>query len=232
MKEDGKEGNDDLEKAKRIMGRIDPALLSAALWEMTIEAEEAEEADVAKVKEAIKGIYDSIPEGKDKKSIISKAVVEFASDIIESEVKAIKKDLASFDRETLQKAARDYIVLEGGVPAICIICVYSDVLTIPCVPGCLICVSCMSCVVCVSCMSCVSCIGSHICPQFVCTPSNVCPQSLCNTFSISGNPLFSLPVPSSMAKEQLKEEIIQDLLQRPELSRAMKRMLKKIQDEK
>ncbi len=97
-----------LEKAKAIMGKIDPALLSAALSEMMMEADKAEEADVAKIKKAIKGIYDSIPEGKDKTSLVSKAITELDSEIIEKEIKVIKGKLANIDKETIMEAAKDY----------------------------------------------------------------------------------------------------------------------------
>jgi hypothetical protein len=108
MEENDKK-RDNLERAKTIMGKIDPALLSAALSEIMLEADEAEEADVTKVKKAIKGIYDSIPEGKDRKSILSKAITELNSDIIERDVKVIKENLASIDRETIMEAAKDYV---------------------------------------------------------------------------------------------------------------------------
>jgi len=103
--EESNKKRDNLERAKTIMGKIDPELLTVALSEMMLEKDEAEEADVANAKEAIKGIYDSIPEGRDKKSILSKAITELDSDIIEKEVKAIKENLASIDKETIMEAA-------------------------------------------------------------------------------------------------------------------------------
>jgi len=70
--EDSNEKRDNRERAKTIMGKIDPALLSAALSEMMVMEEESEDSEVARVKEAIKEIYDSIPEDRDKKTYYRK----------------------------------------------------------------------------------------------------------------------------------------------------------------
>jgi hypothetical protein len=234
MDEDDKKRGS-LERAKTIMGKIDPALLSVALSEMMLEAEEAEEADVAKAKKAIKGIYDSIPEGKDKKSIISKAITELDSDIIEKEVKVIKENLASIDKQTIMEAAKDYV----DIPEICRFSIYC--IQYP-VGGCKLCIS------------------SAICLEFLggCDPAICafpigCKFAVCSTYPLGGckrciaynvfvcnyyclkYAIYENPQQVEIdprIKEQIKEEIIQEVLQRPELSRAMKKMLKKIQDEK
>jgi hypothetical protein len=217
-----------LEKAKTIMGKIDPALLSAALSEMMMEADEAEEADVAKVKKAIKGIYDSIPEGKDKTSIVSKAITELDSEIIEKEVKVIKGKLANIDKETIMVAAKDYVDIQEIKACIC-----NLKSAVACVCGlkyylytCHVCVN--------SPVKCACSIsgGSDIayCPMgcigYLIKP----PGCSCGIQYIVG-PYHEWEM-DPLIKGQLKEEIIQEVLQRPELSRAMKKMLKKIQDEK
>jgi hypothetical protein len=171
---------------------------------MMIEADEAEEADVAKVKKAIKGIYDSIPEGKDKTSIVSKAISELDSEIIEKEVKVIKGKLAGIDKETILEAAKDYVGIEARdyhLPAceyavsverpplhdICMVGGCIKYMVTKCIPGCL------------------HKILYEVPPEWEINPR---------------------------IKEQLTEEIFQEIIQSPELSRAMKKMLKKIQDEK
>jgi len=209
---------DELERARTIMGKIDPALLSAALSEIMREADEAEEADVAAVKKAIKGVYDSIPKGKDKNSILLKAITELDSEIIEKEVKVIKENLASIDRETIMEAAKDYVELKETIQLPwCIL--YS--IKQPCkyiIRPCdyFVCGICLSriCSV-VLCGYCIS--GGGI----------ACPR--CISYGIPGKPDW---VEYPLIKEQFKEEIIHELLQRPELSRAIKKMLNKIQDEK
>jgi len=104
----------DIEKAKIVMGKVDPVLLSAALSEMMIEADKAEEADdVARVKKAIKSVYDSIPEGKDKASIMSKAIAEFDADVVDKEIAIIKEKLAGIALETLMDAATNYVGGKG-----------------------------------------------------------------------------------------------------------------------
>jgi hypothetical protein len=217
MEEDDKK-RDNLERAKIIMGKIDPTLLSAALSEMMMEADEAEEADVARAKKAIKGIYDSIPEGKDKTSIVSKAIAELDSDIIEKEVKVIKENLASIDKETIMEAAKDYLdiqvqkckisLCECSLKSVCL-CSLKSVCLCSLKSLCFISI----------CFKCVNplCVGrSILCPDHCLYPIQYQEE-------LERDPL---------AKEQFKEEIIQEILQRPELSRAMKKMLKKIQDEK
>jgi hypothetical protein len=217
MKEEDKK-RDNLERAKTIMGKIDPALLSAALSEMMVEADEAEEADVAKVKEAIKGIYDKIPEGKDKKSIISKAFTELDSDIVEKEVRAIKENLASIDRETIMEAAKDYFDVKETIQL-----PWCKIYSIK--PECKYIIRPCDYFVCGICLSRIC--SVVLCGYCISSGGIACPR--CISYGIPGKPDW---VEYPLIKEQLKEEIIQELLQRPELSRAMKKMLNKIQDEK
>jgi len=258
--EESNKKRDNLERAKTIMGKIDPALLSAALSEMMMEADNAEDADVAKVKEAIKGIYDSIPEGRDKESILSKAITELGSDIIAKEVKFIKENLASIDRETITEAAKDYVDFQnicaihvGGcklcinsaicvTPVGCKLCINSAVCVSP-VGGCIQCINSAVCAFCISHAVCAVCINSAVCARCIshavcarCVSFAVCAVCVsheilqCNSIGIDIPDPWELVDPQ--IKQQLKEEIIQEVLQRPELSRAMKNMLKKIQDEK
>jgi hypothetical protein len=210
---------DNLEKAKTIMGKIDPALLSAALSEMMMEADEAEEADVAKVKKAIKGIYDSIPEGKDKTSIVSKAITELDSEIIEKEVKVIKGRLASIDRVTIMEAAKDFVDIQEIKACICksavaCVCALKYYINSP-----------VKCACSISGGSDIAycykgCIGYFIKP----------PGCSCGIQYLV-EPYHEWEMDPRI-KGQLTEEIIQEVLQRPELPRAMKKMLKEIQDEK
>jgi hypothetical protein len=269
MKEDDKK-RDNLERAKIVMGKTDPALLSAVLSEIIMETDEAEEVEVAKVKKAIKGIYDSIPEGKDKKSIISKAFTELDSDIIEKEVKVIKENLASIDKETIMEAAKDYVNIQEIKS-----CIYSLKSAIACVCGLKYYLfNCQSCVNNVKCICGIGSSGSDI-QMCICgigsSGSNI--QSCICGIGSSGSDIqmcicgigssgsniqscfygciyyaikppgcscgiqYEVGIPQKwetdpLIKGQLKEEIIQEVLQRPELSRAMKKMLKKIQDEK
>jgi hypothetical protein len=230
---------DNLEKAKTIMGKIDPALLSAALSEMMMEADEAEEADVAKVKKAIKGIYDSIPEGKDKTSIVSKAIKELDSEIIEKEVKVIKGRLASIDRVTIMEAAKDFVDIQEIKACICksavaCVCALKYYINSP--------------VICKSAVACVCALKYYINSpvKCACSISGGSDIAYCYKGCIG---YFIKPPGCSCGiqylvepyhewemdpriKGQLTEEIIQEVLQRPELPRAMKKMLKEIQDEK
>lgn len=217
--EDSNKKRDNLERAKTIMGKIDPSLLSAALSEMLTEADEAEEADVAKAKKAVKGIYDSIPEGRDKKSILSKAITELESEIIEKEVTAIKENFASIDKETIMEAAKDYIDIQPicNSPLAHLACNEKYHIKL-CIPGC---------------------ITNGIKPaQYLCNDDHAiyyCPNGCINSICLNYHLKFGVEKPGEIdprIKEQIKEEIIQEVLQRPELSRAMKKMLKKIQDEK
>ena len=66
--EESNEKRDNLERAKTIMGKIDPALLSAALGEMMMEADEAEDADVQKQKRPLKGYTTRFQKAKIKKA--------------------------------------------------------------------------------------------------------------------------------------------------------------------
>jgi hypothetical protein len=201
---------DNLEKAKTIMGKIDPALLSAALSEMMIEADEAEEADVAKVKKAIKGIYDAIPEGKDKTSIVSKAITELDSEIIEKEVKVIKGKLANIDKETIMEAAKEYVGIEviTNLPY-CSVCIKVSIK-----PACLF-----------------GCIKYDVTPPCYKCVNKVMPLCFPCIHKIMYQEDWEWPI-NPLIKEQLTEETIQGVLQSPELSRAIKNMFKKIQAEK
>jgi hypothetical protein len=221
---------DKLENAKTIMGKIDPALLSAVLSEMMIEAEEEEDAEVARVKKAIKGIYESIPAGKDKTSIISKAITELDSEIVEKEVKAIKGKLASIDKETIMEAAKDFVDLKEIKVCICNL---KSAISVTC--GCSLKYSLYPCQVCVNSIpvtcACLIAGGPDIaycskgCIGYLIKP----PGCNCGIQYIIG-PYYEWEM-DPLIKGQLKEEIIQEVLQKPELSRAMKKMLKKIQDE-
>jgi len=239
MKEDDKKMKD-AGKAKEIMSKIDPELLSAALGELIVEADEAEEPDVERVKKSLKEIYDSIPEGKDKASIMSKAIGELDADVVGREVKVVKEKLANIDRETLIDAAKDFV----DVQAICHlyrICFRCLNYIIPCLHGCIkYLIGCSP-----------GCIKYLI---FPCTPSRcikysifVCPNG-CIKYPIidcqGGCPLYkiyecrSIGMPDfpeweidPVIKEKLKAEIIQELLQSPEINRAMKKMLTKIKEE-
>jgi hypothetical protein len=213
---------DKLENVKTIMGKIDPTLLSAALSEMMMEAAEAEDAEVAKVKKAIKGIYDSIPEGKDKTSIISKAITELDSEIIEKEVKIIKGKLAGIDKETIMEAAKEYVDIEVmAKPPFCGSCIIFAIKP-QCSSFCLK-YAIQTCLL--------GCVKYAIKPPCLtgCIKYAI-PSCDCGIQYVVG----FIPVwetnPGIIG--QLKEEIIQEVIQRPELSRAMKNMLKKIQDEK
>jgi hypothetical protein len=211
-----------LENAKTIMGKIDPALLSAALGEMMMEAEGAEDVYVEKVKKAIKEIYDSIPEGKDKTSIVSKAITELDSEIIAKEVKNIKGKLANIDKETIMEAAKDYVDIEAAASLpYCSGCI-NYAIKPQCLLGCIK-YAIQTCLL--------GCIKYTIKPQ--CSSScikYVIQYCSCGIQYLVG-PVHGWEI-DPVIKGQLKEEIIQDVLQRPELSRAMKNMLKKIQDEK
>jgi hypothetical protein len=233
--EDSDKKRDNLERAKTIMGKIDPALLSAALSEMMVMEEESEDSEVARVKEAIRGIYDSIPEDRDKKTILSKAITELNSDIIGKEVQDIKENLAGIDRQTIIDAAKEYVDIQSLHKyhfchhAICMSPLGSCVLRLnPCSDYCVVSVKpvfpCNSGIeFCISPVKKIpSCVYYQIC-------NGGCPLFGINsgcTVSISDIPGVSVIDP------QIREGIIQEVLQRPELSRAVEKMLKKIQDEK
>lgn len=232
MKEDDKE-MENFERAKAIMGRIDPELLSAALREMIVEADDAEEAEVAKAKEAIKRICESIPEGKDKISIISKAITELDSDIQEKEVQSVKEKLEGIDNKTIMEAAKEYIDTQG----LCKMAISCNG-SLPCTTFNVSC-ACSLRAICHLCLHmaivrpsqefiCNRCLHMAVYPP--CPGSSITCQYNCLRHAISEYPMDWVIDP--LIIEQLKEEIIQELIQGPELPRAMKKMLKKIQEEK
>jgi hypothetical protein len=208
---------DKLQRAKNIMGKVDPALLSTALSGILREADEAEEADVAKAKRAIENIYNSIPEDKDRTSIVSKAIRELDADISKKEVKAIMGDLAGIDKKTIMEAAKDYLDI---------------------VPH-------MSCVFLIDiCKTDIGICGKHrigICPIQICSTAFLGIPPECHHHCLHYGLIIPdwrkwiIPDwddPNPWAKEQFMKEIIQELLERPELSRAMRKMLKEISREK
>lgn len=200
-----------LERAKEIMQMIDPALLSAALNEIMLDADEAEEDEAARIKGAIREIYDSIPEGKNKASIVSKAIKELDSDILEREISTIKESLAEIDMETIMQAAKDFIDIDN--------------LSISCQ---LYLIGCKYYII----KPCAVCITYKVNPCLNCIKYIIFPcKHYCLKYAIYEYPKDWLEIDPPI-KEQLKEEIIQEVLQRPELSRAMNKMIRKIQDKK
>ncbi len=205
----------DIEKAKIVMGKVDPVLLSAALSEMMIEADKAEEADdVARVKKAIKGVYDSIPEGKDKASIMSKAIAEFDADVVDKEIAIIKEKLAGIALETLMDAATNYVGGRGIIHdpkklrsyfTCAIYRVYGD-----------------------SCTSNV-CKGSDLVlgdPYILCKSDCILfgLKAGCVTL-IKGEEYCAAGIGIDFDLDVLEERITQNVIQRPELSRALKKMV-------
>ena len=218
MKENDKKLRD-AEKAREVISKIDPKLLSAALSEIMIETDEAEEPDVERAKKSLKEIYDSIPEGKDKASIMSKAIAELDADTTAREVKVVKEKLANIDKETLIDAAKDYI----DVDAICIYpvggCWKYQVCSIYSIGDC------WKYPVC-SIYSINGCWKYQVCVIRVWDP----PCHFCLRV-IYDRPEIPDWEPYAGVKEKLKAEIIQELLQSPEINRAMKKMLTKIKNE-
>lgn len=238
MKENDKK-MDDVDKAKEIMGKIDPELLSAAINDMVVKEEEAEEADVEKVKEHLKKIHDMLPADKDKMSIIAKAFEELNADVAEKEASLVREKLASFSKETIIEAAKEFIDIQA------ILCPWYRIYPCrwyrirPCHwyyriwPDCFWYYRIWPC----KWYKIYSPCSFYNIYRDPCSlyDINYCKVQLgqdipCKSIGIDIPEIPEWEINPAI-KERLKAEIIQELLQSPELSRAMKKMLTKIKDE-
>jgi hypothetical protein len=106
-KEDDTMAKKDVEKAKKIIERFDPALVAVAMQEMDVKA-----IDVKRAKEKIRKVYDSIPTKpqQDKMKVLSKAVAEVELELVQKEIENVKVALREFDRAVLVEAAKDYVI--------------------------------------------------------------------------------------------------------------------------
>jgi len=247
---------DNLEKAREIMGKIDPELLPSAIRELMIEVDEAEEPDVEETKKALKKVYDSIPEGKDKASIMSKAIYELDNEIVTKEIEEVKGKLAGFGKETLVQGAKEYIDI-----SVLMNCPDSQIWKCP--PVCKLCVNSLPKPNCLS--YCINrCVGrsvglwkpvqfegeivrkAHILSDLISRVGVVDPDAdphspaineiIQRSHDLSVSILTGVVDPDgdpiSPAMEILKAEIKQEMLQSRELKRNMRKMITDIQNEK
>lgn len=106
-KEEDDMAKKDVEKAKKVIERFDPALVTVAMQEMDVKA-----IDVEKAKERIRKVYDAIPTKpqKDKMKVLSKAVAEVELEVVQKEIENVKVALREFDRAVLAEAAKDLAI--------------------------------------------------------------------------------------------------------------------------
>jgi hypothetical protein len=104
-KEDVVMSSEDVQKVVEIMKKFDPALVSAAVQEISVKDKE-----VQRVKEGIKEVYDSIDlEPEQKLSTFKKAQTVIESEIVKEEVSRVKSMLLDFDKSTVREAASVFL---------------------------------------------------------------------------------------------------------------------------
>jgi len=98
----------EVERAKEIIKNFNPALVMRAMQEIDTKVE-----DVEKAKDGIRKVYESIPDTKMRAEILSKAVTELETEVIDKEVKNVRTSIEKFDKEVLLEAAKDYLEASG-----------------------------------------------------------------------------------------------------------------------
>lgn len=176
----------EVERAKEIIKKFDPALVMRAMQEIDTKVE-----DVEKAKDGIRKVYESIPDTKMRAEILSKAVTELETEVIDKEVKNVRTSIEKFDKEVLLEAAKDYLEASG------------------------LATMCMN-------------------PEFICPePPHLCknPEFLgCSeALSICGPSLYLVEIywwwKDWRWKEYMTEGLVKEVLGRPELPRAMEKMI-------
>ena len=213
----------DVEKAKEILKKFDPALVMMAIQDADTKVD-----DVEKAKDGIRKVYESIPDTEKRSEILSKAVTEVEAEVIDKEVKNVRAAIEDIDKEALVEAAVDLEVVDPthrlclfhhiGCHYYNIGCYYSNI-------GCHYhSISCYH--------SSIGChyhsIGCHYssigCHIFI---GHECRIML--GFEHGCRAMLGLEIvvpPEEYIINPLKEELVKEVLTSPELSRAMEKMIK------
>ena len=201
----------DVERAKEILKKFDPALVAMAIQEADTKVD-----DVEKAKDGIRKVYESIPDTGNRSEILSKAVTEVEAEVIDKEVKNVRAEIEDLDKEVLVAAAVDMEVIDPArmiCPLYRIGCYYH--------------------------IHCYSYIGCHIhigcyyhihCYRYIGCHTRIwheCRAML--GFEHGCGARIGLEMDLDMDRyttHPLKEELVEEVLASPELSRAMERMIK------
>lgn len=201
----------DVEKAKEIIKQFDPALLMRAMQEIDTKVEEE------KAKDGIRKVYESIPDAKKRGEILSKAVAELEMELIDKEVMNVRASIEKIDKEVLQEAAKDYFEAID-VKGMCI-CINPEF--------------CMRYLI--------SCSYPEFCKryQIFCRYPEWCGILISCGYRICGHHLFEqcksigmipdIPdIPVDWWKKVITEGAIKEILESPELPKAMEKMIKEM----
>ena len=97
----------DVEKAKEILKKFDPALVMMAIQDADTKVD-----DVEKAKDGIRKVYESIPDTEKRSEILSKAVTEVETEVIDKEVKNVRVAIEDIAKDVLVEAAVDLEVID------------------------------------------------------------------------------------------------------------------------
>ncbi len=97
----------DVEKAKEILKKFDPALVMMAIQDADTKVD-----DVEKAKDGIRKVYESIPDTEKRSEILSKAVTEVETEVIDKEVKNVRVAIEGIAKDVLVEAAVDLEVID------------------------------------------------------------------------------------------------------------------------
>jgi hypothetical protein len=124
---DNKE-KDEVKKARELIERFDPALVAIAMQEINIRSQ-----DVERAKEGIRNVYDSIATEphQHKSRVLSKAMAEVRTEVINQEIDKVKEALEGIDRMALL-IAMDEAGYYHTIPVEGPICRYTLPVPIPC----------------------------------------------------------------------------------------------------
>lgn len=209
----------DVERAKEIIKKFDPALVMMAMQETDTKVE-----DVEKVKEGIRKVYESIPDTKNRSEILSKAVTEVETEVIDKEVKNVRAAIEDIDKAVLMEAAEDLEIVDPARR----ICPYYNIgcyrYNIGCyryLVGCHISIGCHRYLV-----------GCHFsiggCHYYIRPPEHECGAMLGPDYGCIGSLGFEVVPPEEYITHPLKEEIVKEVVTSPELFRAMEKMIKEM----
>ncbi len=241
--------DEDVKLVKEKIKKLDPALVMLAMQEMDIKTDEVE-----KVKEGIRGVYESISDTEKKPEILSKALAELEPEIIDKEIKNVKAILENIDKDVLLKATRD---LETAASAqLCIkyligcgyriICPSYEIICTRCVGYRIICLDCVGYRIICSSYE-IRCGYRIICPSYEvgCGYRIICPsyevgcgyRIICPSYEVGGCRAsigcgfaiaFEPPSPEEIVTREVKEETVKEVVKSPELSKAIMKMIKEM----
>lgn len=210
----------DVEKAKEIIKQFDPALLMRAMQEIDTKVEEE------KAKDGIRKVYESIPDAKKRGEILSKAVAELEMELIDKEVMNVRASIEKIDKEVLQEAAKDYFeaidVKEGCIcinPEFCYYPLYCEGYHIHCNGYHIYCRSREECRI--------SLCGYSICGYSICG-YRICGHHLFEQCKSIGMIPDIPDIPVDWWKKVITEGAIKEILESPELPKAMEKMIKEM----